>query len=332
MMGRRSVAIRLGAGLLFVSGCYWAQAPQPDGAGVEPGDLPASWITGGPRCMEVPDWQVHEYNPDFYIIRESGCTHYEKPFLYLIFGKDRAMLIDTGAGENDIGRFSQTVLRKWLRRRKHDSMPLLVTHSHGHSDHVAGDKQFEGMPGVTFVPATIEAAQKQFGIASWPESLGSVDLGDRVLDVIPTPGHQLAHIMFYDRRTGLLLTGDNLYPGRLYIYDFPAFVASTRRVVQFTEGRIVTHLLGCHIEQSASPYVEFPIGSIFQPGEHALALSRGHLLELNEGLTKLNGKPARVAYRDFTIWPVDPKIQQEMRKTREETESKQRESQWKQPG
>jgi len=36
--------------------------------------------------MEVPDWQVHEYNADFYIIRESGCTHYEKPFIYLIFG------------------------------------------------------------------------------------------------------------------------------------------------------------------------------------------------------------------------------------------------------
>ena len=43
--------------------------------------------------MEVPDWQVHEYNADFYIIRESGCTHYEKPFIYLIFGKERAMII-----------------------------------------------------------------------------------------------------------------------------------------------------------------------------------------------------------------------------------------------
>ena len=42
--------------------------------------------------MEVPDWQVHEYNADFYILRESGCTNYEKPFLYLIFGKDKALL------------------------------------------------------------------------------------------------------------------------------------------------------------------------------------------------------------------------------------------------
>ena len=61
-------------------------------AAVRPGTLPKSWITGGPKCMEVPDWQVHEYNPDFYILRESGCTHFEKPFLYLLFGADKALL------------------------------------------------------------------------------------------------------------------------------------------------------------------------------------------------------------------------------------------------
>ena len=33
----------------------------------------------------MPDWQIHEYNANFYILRESGCTNYEKPFLYLIF-------------------------------------------------------------------------------------------------------------------------------------------------------------------------------------------------------------------------------------------------------
>ena len=281
--------------------------------------------------MEVPDWQVHEYNADFYIIRESGCTHYEKPFIYLIFGKDRAMLIDTGAGENDIGRFSQTVLKKWLLRRKRESMPLLVTHSHAHSDHIAGDKQFQGLPNVTFVPATIEAAQKQFGIAKWPESIGSIDLGGRVLDVIPTPGHEAAHIMFYDRRTGVLLTGDNIYPGRLYVSDFPAFVASTQRVVQFTEGKIVAHLLGAHVEQSSTPYKDYPVGSIYQPREHVLQLSRSHLLELNDALIKLNGKPAMVAYPDFTIWPNDPKLREERQKLREVTESKQRETQWNQP-
>jgi len=64
------------------------QAPAPPPA-IETGTLPAVWITGGPNCLEVPDWQIHEYNANFYILRESGCTNYEKPFLYLIFGRGR---------------------------------------------------------------------------------------------------------------------------------------------------------------------------------------------------------------------------------------------------
>jgi hydroxyacylglutathione hydrolase len=326
LLRSRTVLTRLVLATLFACGCYWAQAPQPDGAGVEPGELPKSWITGGPMCMAVPDWQVHEYNADFYIIRESGCTHYEKPFIYLIFGKDRALLIDTGAGENDIGRFVQTVVRKWLLMRKRDSMPLIVAHSHAHSDHIAGDKQFQGVPNVTFVPAKIADDQKAFNIPSWPDSVGNIDLGDRVIDVIPTPGHERNHIMFYDRRTGILLSGDNLYPGRLYVTDFPAFVASTQRIVKFTDRKIITHVLGCHIEQTSTPYKDYPIGTMYQPQEHVLELSRGDLLELNEGLKKLNGKPARVAYRNFTIWPAP--TWDELSKMEKENWAKQKAKQW----
>ena len=62
---------------------------------------PRSGSPAVPQCIEVPDWQIHQYNEDFYILRQSGCTHYEKPFLYLLFGKDKALLEDTGAGKSD---------------------------------------------------------------------------------------------------------------------------------------------------------------------------------------------------------------------------------------
>lgn len=52
-----------------------------DGLGLEPGLLPGPWQTGGPNCVSVPDWQVHAYTKDFYILRESGCIHFEKPLL-----------------------------------------------------------------------------------------------------------------------------------------------------------------------------------------------------------------------------------------------------------
>lgn len=315
------------AGALMLPG----QAPEPDGAGIEKGALPRAWPTGGPRCMEQPDWRVHEYNPDFYILRESGCVHYEKPFLYLIFGRDRVMLMDTGAGTSELAQVVDGVIGKWLARNKRADIRLMVMHSHGHRDHIARDSQFRNRPGVEFVAAEVAEVQKAFGIADWPTSVGAIDLGGRVLDVIPIPGHHPVAVALYDRRTAVLMTGDNVYPGRLYVSDWDAFVKSTQRLVDFTQGRLVSHILGCHIEQTRTPFLEFPIGSIWQPGEHVLELSRGQLLELNEALIRQNGKVARVALRDMTIYPIDDAVLQQMRKTREDVEGRQRETQWRQP-
>lgn len=326
-----STVIIRSCGLLLAAYLVWGQIPHPDGGPVQPGVLPQRWITGGPRCMEVPDWQVHEYNEDFYILRESGCTHYEKPFLYLIFGRDRALLEDTGAGPVDTQSIIRNVVSKWLKRKNRESIPLLVMHSHGHSDHVAGDAQFQNQPGVEFIPATIPAVKTAFGIQNWPERQGLIDLGDRPIDVLGIPGHQEAAVALYDRKTGILLTGDNLYPGRLYVFDWAAFEKSTQRMVAFTQSKVVTHILGCHIEQMGRPYREYTIGSIYQPEEHVLELSRGHLLELNDALKDQGGKAARVANRDFTVWPMPPEVSQEMRRLREQTEGLQRKTQWGQP-
>jgi hydroxyacylglutathione hydrolase len=284
----------------------FAQAPQPDGGGVRRGNLPVSWKPSGPTCEGIPDWQVHEYNPDFYILRESGCTNYEKPFLYLLFGKDRVLLEDTGAGKPETAKIVDEVIAKWLQRNNRQSIPLLVTHSHSHGDHVAGDPQFKDKPGVTYVPLTVEETQKAFQISKWPEGLGQIDLGERILDVIAIPGHDKLSIAFYDRQTGVLLTGDSLYPGRLYVSDFPEFVRSTQRLVDFTKGKIVTHLLGTHIEEANTPYLDYPVRTVYQPDEHPLALTRGTLLELNDALIAMGDKPVRYALRDITIWPREP--------------------------
>src|SRR5882762_5791634 len=124
--------------VLFFPILSFAQAPQPDGGGVSRGVLPVSWKASGPTCENIPDWQVHEYNPDFYILRESGCTNYEKPFLYLLFGKDRALLEDTGAGKSDAAQVVSDLIAKWCALKGRPSIPLIVAHSHSHGDHIAG--------------------------------------------------------------------------------------------------------------------------------------------------------------------------------------------------
>jgi glyoxylase-like metal-dependent hydrolase (beta-lactamase superfamily II) len=299
----RTVLILTGLLLLTLSEAGNAQGPQPDGAGVRTGVLPSSWVLGGPKCVEIPQFQIHEYNEDLYIIRESGCANYEKPFLYLLFGKDKALLLDTGAGKTEVSRYVGTVIDSWLRRNKRESIPLVVAHTHAHRDHTSGDQQLAALPGATLVKPEVKAVQDFFAITSWPDQIAQYDLGGRILDVIPIPGHEKSSIAVYDRQTGILFTGDTLYPGRLYVDDSDAFVRSIARLVDFTRGKVVAHILGAHIENTRTPYLDYRIGTIYQPEEHVLELSRGHLLELDDALRQMNGKVIRMAMRDFTVWP-----------------------------
>jgi hydroxyacylglutathione hydrolase len=159
------------------------------------------------------------------------------------------------------------------------------------------------LPHTTVVRLNPEAVQRFFGFRNWPTEVVPYDLGDRVLDVIPIPRHEPSSVAIYDRQTGILLTGDTLYPGRLYVEDATAFTLSIQRLVDFTQGKIVTHVLGNHIEQTRTPYLDYPRETIYQPDEHQLELGRAHLLELNTALREMKGKLVKTAFRDFTIWP-----------------------------
>jgi glyoxylase-like metal-dependent hydrolase (beta-lactamase superfamily II) len=261
--------------------------------------------------MEIPEWEVRELDRDLYVLRQSPCASYEKPFVFLVFGDDRALLLDTGAGkDNHLAATVARLVRLWRERTGHRAIPLIVAHSHEHDDHTAGDADLAALRGpelaVEVTPLELEATRRRFGIARWPDDVGQLDLGGRILDAIPIPGHSKLGIALYDRRTAILFTGDTLYPGRLYVSDAAAFEASVARLVRFTADRPVAHILGNHVEQTATPFRDYPIGTIYQPDEHELALSRGALLELQAALAAMHGAPRRTALRDFTIWPVGP--------------------------
>ena len=304
MHGFRGIGFLGLAALMLCSASAEAQAPQPDGAGLKAGTLPRAWLPSGPKCAGIPQFQVHEYNDDFYVLRQSGCSNYEKPFLYLIFGRDRALLLDTGAGRTDVARAVKKVIGRWLFRNRRASIALVVAHTHAHGDHIGGDEQFRGLPDTVLVSPNLEAVQSFFAIKRWPEQIVEFDLGRRILDVIPIPGHEATSIAIYDRRTGILLTGDTLYPGRLYVRDPVQFVLSIQRLVDFTQNKLVAHILGTHIENTRTPYLDYPVGTVYQPDEHVLELGRGELLELNEALRGMRGRIVRMAMRDFTIWPL----------------------------
>jgi glyoxylase-like metal-dependent hydrolase (beta-lactamase superfamily II) len=255
-----------------------------------PGSLPAQWNIGAEDCAASPQapLQVYTYEPQTFIFRQSPCADPEANFLYLLVGSQRALLIDTGAVADPAKMpLAKTVL-SLLPLKDDVHLPLLIVHTHRHRDHYAGDGQFASGPDVQIVAPDLDAVRAFFHFDRWPEGIAHLDLGGRVVDVIPTPGHEEAHIAFYDERTALFFSGDLLLPGRLTIEDTAADRKSVARVIEFLAARPVAHILGGHIERDLGgrSYAE---GSTYHPNERALELSRQDLLTLPSALATFNG-------------------------------------------
>ena len=254
-------------------------------AQVTPGSMEVDWVSGSPDCAKSdgPAIQVHQYNSATYILRQSPCAEFEAPFMYLLIGQTRAFLLDTGAvAAADVAPVAPTVM-DLLAEQGQPRLPLIVAHSHSHFDHRRGDDQFLGLPDVVIVGHEPAEVQMFFGLENWPEGVASFNLGGRSLEILPTPGHHPAGIAVYDTLTGMLLTGDNLLPGRVYISDLDSFRASSQRLVEFIEDRPVSHVLGGHLEMDNEGMLYEP-SSTYHPDERDLQMTREHVLALDQAL------------------------------------------------
>ena len=255
-----------------------------------PGSLDVQWNEGAEDCDKatMAPIQVHQYEPQTFILRESFCANFEAPLLYLLIGDDEALLLDTGATEDSAQMPLVKTVMDLLPARGEGKIPLLVLHTHGHGDHRAADAQFKAVPGVIVVPPEVEELRTALSLPQWPDGVAHIALGGRTVEVIAAPGHQPAHLIFYDDRTALLLTGDFLLPGRLMVDDLGAYRASAQRLVSFIGDRPVSHVLGAHIELDAKGEL-FPGGSQHHPNERALALAKADVLGLPKALADFNG-------------------------------------------
>jgi hydroxyacylglutathione hydrolase len=274
-------------------------------------NLNVAWIHGSEAAKynTDPDIQVHAYNEHTYILRQNMAVHYEAPFMFLLFGNSRALLLDTGATADaryfPLRRTVDEIIEGWLADHPcPGDYRLLVLHTHSHTDHTAADGQFAGRPGTETVGAKREDAWPYFGFTDEPDRVAQVDLGGRVLDCLATPGHHEAAVTYYDRYTRLLLTGDTIYPGRLYVFDWPAFVRSIDRLMEWCAQRPVTHLLGCHIEMTTTPGADYPAGWSYQPDEPPLELTTDHLEQIQATLKAHDYQPDRYVLPQMIITPV----------------------------
>lgn len=255
------------------------------------------WIHGSEDCRDNtdPEMQVESMGMGLTIIRQNKCETAEAPFLYVLESEDKVMLIDTG----DI--YGDSLLYKQIREIAGDR-EIVVTHTHDHGDHTAGDGSFRGKENCTLHEAGIQSNKEMFGIDDWPNEIGSFDMGDRELQIIPVPGHEGSSIAIYDPKSKVMMTGDIVYPGRLYISDYPEFLSSLDRLKKFSEENEVAAYLGGHVEMSRNPGEDIDFGS-YAPNERALNLRNSDLDQLYEAAYE-NSKARDYKVLDqFIIYP-----------------------------
>jgi hydroxyacylglutathione hydrolase len=91
---KKNVALGLLLPALLLSMHAWSEPV--------PGSLDVQWSEGAEDCenAKIAPIQVHQYEPQSFILRQSFCWDFEAPLLYLLIGDDEALLVDSGATED----------------------------------------------------------------------------------------------------------------------------------------------------------------------------------------------------------------------------------------
>ena len=151
---------------------------------------------------------VKEIRPGIFLMDEG-----HEATGYLVVGKERACVIDTMNGYNDLN----------AAVRKLTDKPLTVVNTHGHPDHIFGNvyfreafmnpKDLELARMFTESPEYLKILEEKGGTFPpfrdiFPGEI--IDLGGRTLEVFALPGHTPGGILLLLREDRILFTGDSV--------------------------------------------------------------------------------------------------------------------------
>lgn len=197
--------------------------------------------------------------PDVTLIIEPHVHVLEQANMFLVEGRDRDMILDTGMGIVPLRPFLDTL-------RRDPAKEILCVSSHTHIDHIGGVHEFDtrlvhpleaeemaapsGLKSLfrDDIPASLLQTFLAAGYPPLDELLidalphagydprsyrlcgapatgllhegDVIDLGDHAYRVMHLPGHSPGGIGLYEEATGVLFAADTLYDGPL-IYDGP---------------------------------------------------------------------------------------------------------------
>ncbi|MDR1806931.1 MAG: MBL fold metallo-hydrolase [Propionibacteriaceae bacterium] len=175
-----------------------------------------------------PEWRVTAIARDTYALEQK--SPYAQCVDYLLVGRDRAAVIDTGLASRGALRSVVTALT---------DRPVDVWLTHGHADHIGHAGEF-GAAYLHEADRPVQAAhsdpaflkrllREEMGAAlaavarpvvrrvtaippadyRWFGDDQVFDLGGREVTVVPVPGHTPGSVCYLDQATGGLFTGDS---------------------------------------------------------------------------------------------------------------------------
>jgi hydroxyacylglutathione hydrolase len=230
--------------------------------------LPAQVQPLGPMPKQVAGRWADDYfvvetiDPSTFAIGEP--RYYQGNYSYLILGTTRAVLFDAGTGTRDMVPIVRSLT----------SLPVTVIPSHLHFDHVGALGRFDKtalldaaslrarisdsrltLGRYEFLGFTDRLVPPTFRVDEWWPADSTVDLGNRRLRVLSTPGHTPTSISLYDAERRQLFAGDFIYPGHLYAFlpgaSRSAYLATTRRLLSGIDPS--TRIFTAHMEEPPAP-------------------------------------------------------------------------------
>jgi glyoxylase-like metal-dependent hydrolase (beta-lactamase superfamily II) len=280
-----------------------------DGEGPAPGNLAFRWTYGSNIAAKNrdPRVQVVQYNEDTFVLRQNVCVHWEAPFTYLLFGNQGALLIDSGATANaehyPLRQTVDAIIMRWAQARGRSKVPLTIALTSG--EDVAQNQglvQFAGRPDTTIVPKPLGAMAQFYGLAGkWPAGTGRIDLGNRLIQVIPTPGTHRDGVTFYDPYCDFLFTGDLVFPGKINISNDRDFVASLERLKAFTADHRVKWIMGGHVEMMFVPGKYYARFATYKPYERVLEMEPALIEEAIRYAREVQGQEMMLIRPDFVL-------------------------------
>jgi glyoxylase-like metal-dependent hydrolase (beta-lactamase superfamily II) len=189
------------------------------------------------QVIRPEDWyRVTRCSDDVTLIDEPAIQPFYRCNIWHVRGRDRDLLFDSGLGVFSLRRHVAL-----MRER-----PIVCVASHTHFDHIGNhhefaDRRVHGAEADILaapdrartladkyadermfdaLPMGWDSARYRVRAAPATSLLGDgdrLDLGDRSLEVIHTPGHSPGGIALWEEKTGILLSGDIVYDGPLIL-------------------------------------------------------------------------------------------------------------------